>query len=264
MALGSARPETGGAAILGRPHMEAAEYEALAQAERTHPWFQNRRLLVERLARRFCLPWPPQRILDAGCGTGANLARWVSWGAPVVAGAELEQAALTKARHLPGRPLLVRADLKRLPLTSEFFDLVICTDVLEHIQQDAQVTRELYRVLRHWGLMILTVPAYSWAFSYHDRHLHHVRRYDPSPLAQLLRRCGFAICFWSHYNCLPALPLVIYRCVAWTRESSDVAKAIPPALAPVLAAIWKVEAQLAARLRLPMGMTHVVVCRKGS
>ena len=52
----------------------------------------------------------------------------------------------------------VRADLCNLPFDSESFDLVICNHVLEHIPDDLQAIREIYRVLTSGGQAILQVP----------------------------------------------------------------------------------------------------------
>ncbi len=238
--------------------MEPYEYEALARVEANHPWFVGRRRLLEQLARRLALRWPPRSVLDAGCGTGTNLAQWASWSPQRLVAVDLAPAALQHARRRVANACFLAGDLSRLPLRPAAFDLIISSDVIEHIQDDAAVLNELARVLAPEGLLLLTTPAYSWAYTYHDEHLHHCRRYDAPVLQRLFRAAGLRIVHWSHYNVLPGGPLWLYRRWFADRSRSDVGKPLPRVAEVVLDRIWRTEQTLAGRLQLPFGMTHVI------
>jgi SAM-dependent methyltransferase len=240
--------------------MDPHEYLAMAEVEATHPWFVNRRRLVRGLIRRFAPSRGPWRILDAGCGTGANLADYAECGRPVGLEYDVTAVSLCGRRH-PGVPVL-RGDLCRLPFAAASFDLVMSTDVIEHIEDDVGACREMGRVLVPTGRLILTTPAYSWAYSDHDRHLHHVRRYDAARLTRVIRDAGLRILHRSRYNVLLAMPLLAARLLRRDADRSDVGRPIAPAVAALFETIWHTEAALAQRLALGFGMTHVVVMER--
>ena len=238
--------------------MEPYEYDALAQVEATHPWFVGRRRLLSRLARRLARRWPPRSVLDAGCGTGTNLTEWAAWRPRHLIAADIEQAALEYARRRTRQARFVRADLTRLPFGSNVFDLVVSSDVIEHVGRDDAVVFELARVLGTDGLLLLTTPAYSWAYTYHDAHLHHHRRYDAARLQRLVSAAGLRIVHWSHYNVLPGLPLWAYRRWFADRSRSDVGKPLPRGADRILARVWQLEQAVGSRLQIPFGMSHVL------
>ncbi len=241
--------------------MEPHEYDALARVETTHPWFCHRRALVEALARRFLVHWPPRSVLDAGCGTGANLERWTSWGADLVVGVDIDRGAVFASNRRAGRAQCVRADLTRLPLAGDTFELAISTDVIEHIPDDVASLSEVRRVLKPGGLLILTTPAYAAAYSHHDRHLQHIRRYDAPDLVRVVRAARLQPIYWTRFNTLLTVPLWAYRKLFARPGRSDVGKPVPTPLRTVLDHLWGTEARLAARVQLPLGMTHVLVLR---
>jgi len=243
--------------------MDTAEYQAMARVEETHPWFVNRRRLVRGLVRRYAHHLRSPRVLDAGCGTGVNLADYESFGATVGIEFDPHAAILCAAR---GHHRVVVGSLCRLPFGDARFDLVISTDVIEHIDDDAAALIELRRVLAAGGRMVITTPAYSWAYSSHDRFLHHVRRYDTVRLRDTIERARLQVVHWSRYNALLALPLVAAR--RWrdrrargNPNGSDVGRPLPRFMAPILNTIWRGEAFLAQRINLRVGLTHVVVLK---
>ena len=60
----------------------------------------------------------------------------------------------------------------------ETFDLITCLDVIEHTPDDRVTLRELHRVTRPGGYLLVTVPAYQALWSQHDVANHHFRRYN--------------------------------------------------------------------------------------
>ena len=94
------------------------------------------------------------RILDAGCGTGRNLAEFAGWARP--AGVDLSEEALRFCRQR-GVPA-ARGRLQALPFPAGAFDAVTSFDVLYHrwIEDDAAAVAELVRVLRPGGLLLVT------------------------------------------------------------------------------------------------------------
>lgn len=100
------------------------------------------------------------------------------------------QAAAQLKRHLDGPSVLVMS-ATQVCLKSETVSAVVCSEVLEHVPDDAQVLREIRRILKPGGALILTVPTHDYLFSSDDRYVKHCRRYDPARLMAQLNDLGF-------------------------------------------------------------------------
>lgn len=97
-------------------------------------------------------------MLDCGCHAGANAARRAAArGIPAVAGIEWNASM---ARQALGRGLrVIRADLNRpIPLRAGSIDVVMLSDVLEHLSETTGLVREVYRVLKPGGYAVLSTP----------------------------------------------------------------------------------------------------------
>lgn len=149
-------------------------------------------------------------VLDAGCGTGGFIRRmeprhpnW-RW-----TGIDLEPLACEFAAAR-SKGTIVRGSLLALPFPDAAFDAVICSDVLYHLDDDQAALKELYRVLRSGGTLVVNVPAHRWLWSYHDVTVHGRRRYERAGLNVQLKEAGFNLRRMTHWNTLP-LPLVYIR-----------------------------------------------------
>lgn len=152
----------------------------------------------------------PREILDAGCGTGGLIRRlermhsgW-RW-----TGIDLEPLACEWARARCTAKI-IQGSLTALPFADGSFDAVVCADVLYHLDEDSAALRELCRVLRPGGWVVINVPAHPWLWSYHDVTVHGRRRYTRQELREKLVIAGFAPVRLTHWNAL-VLPLVVAR-----------------------------------------------------
>ena len=89
------------------------------------------------------------------------------------------------------------ADASGLPFKDDFFDLVICSEVLEHIPEDERAASEIIRVLKAGHNLVVSVPRFlperiCWALSseYHNSNNGHIRIYRRKKLIRLLENCG--------------------------------------------------------------------------
>jgi SAM-dependent methyltransferase len=178
---------------LGR--VDEDEIRKSARLEQRHWWYAGRRALVRRLVRGV----PVGRALDVGCGSAGNTSvlRDAGW---QVTGLEYSPAAaaLARSRGLP----IVRGDARCLPFPDASFDLVMSTDMWEHIEEDDLVAAEAARVLRPGGRLLVAVPAGMDLWSGHDVALGHVRRYDREGLAALVRSTGLEVVSLDSWNVL--------------------------------------------------------------
>jgi SAM-dependent methyltransferase len=162
-----------------------------AALEQRHWWYAERRAMVRRTASQ----WPAGRALDVGCAGGGNtgVLRDLGWS---VSGLEYSAAGaeIAASRGLD----VVRGDATALPFADASFDLVMSTDVWEHIEDDAAVARETARVLRPGGRALVAVPCSMKLWSGHDVALGHHRRYERDQLAALMAGAGLDVVdIWS-------------------------------------------------------------------
>jgi SAM-dependent methyltransferase len=174
------------------------------RAEERHWWYRGRRRVLERTIDRLALP-PHAHILDAGCGSGRNMVDLARHGE--VTGVELSHTSATLARAR-GVGEVVEGSVMDMPFAEHSFDMVVCLDVIEHLQDDRGALRELRRVLRPGGALLVTVPAYQWLWSGHDEVNHHHRRYSRATLQQAAREAGWECARTTHFNFL-LLPVAV-------------------------------------------------------
>lgn len=178
--------------------MEERELRALLAADEYHWWYRGRRLIIRAELDRLPLR-AGARVLDAGCGSGRTLQDLRAYGE--VSGIELSDLA---AEHARGRELgEVRVgSVERLPWEDRSFDLVTCLDVLEHTPDDAVVLRELRRVTKPGGWLLVTVPAYPALWSTHDIVNHHYRRYTRRTLRRAATDAAWSVDRLTSFNSL--------------------------------------------------------------
>jgi SAM-dependent methyltransferase len=240
--------------------MEPYEYRRMFELEDRLWWYRGLRLHLAQAIRRAALP-ADALVLDAGCGTGANLAL-LAKAFPRAVGCDLspEGVALSASRGL--RRVLV-ADVNHLPFRSGAFDCVLCSDVLECAEVDPRAAAvELARVTRRGGRIIVSASAYEFLRSEHDRAVHAARRFSRRGFREALSVPGVEVVGIRHLFALFLLPIVAYRLVKRAVKDPAAAAApqsdlfLPPR--PVNALLFVVacvEAALARLLRFPFGTT---------
>jgi len=206
-------------------------------------------------------------VLDAGCGPGNLLDRLRECGN--VTGSDLSLDALRFCQSR-GYRWLLRSHLDRLALRSETFDLVTAIDVLEHMPDDLAGLREIHRVLRPGGLVILTVPAFQVLWGKHDELYGHYRRYRTAQVAALLEASHLDVVKLSYFQPLYFLPLLLFRRwkqVWWragdrSRERHDDFVPLAPWANRLLTRLLAAERHVLRRWNFPFGATLLAVGRK--
>jgi SAM-dependent methyltransferase len=131
-------------------------------------------------------------VVDVGCGIGDNLSYVLRDDASFF-GLEYAPSTAEIARRLLGAGATVDVgSATSMPYESNRFDLALCIEVLEHIDDDAAVCREISRVLKPGGALILSVPYRRW-FPYYFTAMGHIRHYTRSDVVRLLNAAGFDI-----------------------------------------------------------------------
>jgi len=166
-------------------------HEQLFKLERSHFRFQNRNdLIIYTLNRYFSAA---MSFCEVGCGTGFVL-MGVANARPELktVGIELYPTVLAFAQSRLPQRVFFQADARQLPYVEEF-DVVAALDVLEHLDEDELVLRNMWQCLKPSGGVLITVPAHQWLWSIHDEMACHKRRYSHSELRSKIEKAGFRL-----------------------------------------------------------------------
>jgi len=231
------------------------------EAEERQWWYAGMRSISLRLLETALGPGSGERILDAGCGTGRNLLQLSRRGRGV--GIDLSEEALRFCRSRG--VVAVRGTLLELPFRDASFDGVSSFDVLYHrwVTDDRAAVRELQRVLRPGGWLLVRVPALMALWGAHDEAVHSRHRYTRRELVRLLESAGLEVARASYCNSL-LLPLLFARRTLdrlLHRHGSDV-QFLPAPLEALFRLLLETEAFLLRFLGFPAGASVMAVARK--
>jgi SAM-dependent methyltransferase len=239
-------------------------FAGLAGVEAGNFWFRARNRLLAWALRRY---FPrAESLLEIGCGTGfvlSNLRR--EFPALRFSGSEIytEGLAFAQAR-LPGTDLF-QMDARNIPYVDEF-DVVGAFDVLEHIEDDEAVLRQMHRAVRDGGGILLTVPQHRFLWSAFDEYAQHKRRYACRELLSKVCAAGFTPLRVGSFNAvlLPLMLLSRLRNRRLTEGYDAVDELRIGALANTLlgTALAAERALIQAGLRFPWGGSLFVVAAK--
>lgn len=101
-------------------------------------------------------------------------------------------------------------------------ECILLMDVLEHVEDDGGLVRDIGTKLLPGGLVVVTVPAFAWLYSVHDEYLGHVRRYQRETLRDVLERNGLIVdemfYFFMLLFAVRSLMVVMHR--VWPQRQS--------------------------------------------
>lgn len=185
-------------------------YDIDSKVERFHWWFVGRRKLLNSILKSLNLKKNTITI-DAGCGVGSNL-KVISESGLNVIGIDNSLYALSIINKELNVPLLC-GDINMLPLRSNSVGIVIAMDILEHLENDSKVIKEIYRVLKRNGVLFLTVPAFNFLWGLQDKVSKHKRRYTKKEIISKLTKNGFKVSKSSYFNFFLFFPIFLGRCL---------------------------------------------------
>jgi SAM-dependent methyltransferase len=240
--------------------MEQWLYQKMYHLEDEHWWFAARRQIINTFLEGLALPASP-RIVEIGSGTGGNLAMLARFGQ-----VEAIEPNAEGCQYIAERGFSVQNGFlpDNLPLLPESIDIIAMLDVLEHVVEDAASLKTIYNILKKNGYAVLTVPAFSFLWSYHDTQHHHHRRYTKKQLESLCRAAGFTIKKISYYNTIlfPLIAMIrLYNNIFKKNHGSD--DKMPPLwINKILKTVFASERYWLRRGNFPAGVSLVVVLQK--
>jgi len=243
--------------------MQPEVYQRLAEVESRHWWFRARRAIAASVIERLGLA-QTAKILEAGCGTGGNLAMLDRFGD--VRAFEPDTGARAVASNKGVGPVDPGRLPDGLPEGLADFDMVCAFDVLEHIDDDHGAAVALAYCLKPGGHLVATVPAFTWLWSRHDDAHEHKRRYTRQQLKALLKGAGLEVERCSYFNTLLFPPIALVRLgrrILGIEGDGTGDIALPgKSLNSLLYALFSFERRLLQVIDLPIGVSLLIVARR--
>lgn len=240
---------------------------ATAQAEARHFWFRGLRAFVTPLVEHAMAGRREARLLDCGCGTGANVEWLGTFGRAY--GFDLTEVGLRIGREA-GRTRLALASVTAVPFPAGAFDLVTSFDVLYALEDPAerQAIAEMYRLLRPGGHALINVAAMKMLRGDHSLFGGEVRRYSREELRTHLEEAGFSIVRLTYTNATLFAPLAVTR--SWQRlrglrKEHDRQRDIVVPAAPInlaMTAALRLESLWLRWFNAPFGSSLLCLARK--
>jgi len=166
--------------------MQSDQFQLHAEIEERHWWFRGRRAIVRRLLAEIAPPGSGRRIVDVGCGTGANIASLADAYAchgidPSAEGIDLARKRFPEVRFTCGLAPDAFGPEERDA------DVLLAMDVMEHVPDDFLFASSLLAAIKPGGHLLITVPADAALWSAHDEAFGHYRRYSRPRLERVWR-----------------------------------------------------------------------------
>jgi SAM-dependent methyltransferase len=240
---------------------------ATAKAEARHFWFRGFRAFVTPLLQHAAAGRTDARLLDCGCGTGANLDLLGRFGRAY--GFDLSEVGLRLGREA-GRTRLARATVTAAPFPTASFDIVTSFDVLYSLADLDEQTAiaEMYRLLKPGGFAIVNVAAMAVLRGDHSVLSREVRRYSRTDLRVRIERAGFLLQRLTYTNATLFPALAIARLIQRRRGLRDESEAdaeisVPAApINAIMTAIMRLEALWLRAFDAPFGSSLLCLARK--
>jgi SAM-dependent methyltransferase len=248
--------------VVEAPGVDLATYAFEAEAELVHWWFAGRRRLfaseISRLALQKSSP-----VLDVGCSTGTNLRLLRQLGFSSIEALDASEEAIRYCRE-KGLGIVRQGDICAMPFAQASFELVLATDVIEHVDDDQQALREIVRILRPGGHALITVPAFPSLWGLQDRVSHHKRRYRIEPLLERVEGAGLRVERRYHFNFLLFAPIWIARRLIdmFDVKLNSEDEINSPMINRILSALFAADVALAPIIHPPFGVSILVMARK--
>jgi SAM-dependent methyltransferase len=243
--------------------MRRDEYATMFRVEETHWWYSALHRLIFQTLEAELPDWRAKEIVDVGCGTGAILKQLGNPEKNV--GIDLAPEAISFCRQR-GLDNVRQGDIHALPFADASFDAVICSSVLYHewVSNVGGAIREMHRILRPGGVLLINVPAFSFLHSAREEAVMTARRFRKREIRQLLQRQDFQIrrlTYWTTF----LFPLAIAaRTLGGSKMGRDFETEGASFRQRALTRIMALELRLLRKISLPFGVALLAVARRQS
>ena len=192
-------------------------YDFVEESDRIHWWYRSRNKIFYKILRKLIKKKDTNiSILDFGCGNGSNLNTFSKFGKIDAYEKNLRTRNLLKEKFKKNKKIKIINKIKKK------YDLIIATDVIEHIEDDLKTIKYLSHFVKEkkninftkqtntgGGVILVTVPAFPFLFSHKDIAAEHYRRYTKKGLRDLIYKSNLKIDKISYFNTILFVPLSI-------------------------------------------------------
>ncbi len=243
--------------------MDYAAYEQEAKAEKIHWWFAARRTLFMKELTKWGVP-KDAKVIDIGTSTGTNLRMLKDNGFTNFIGVDLNKDAIAFC-HDKGFEQVFEANACSVPFEDDTFDVVLATDIIEHIDDDIAALNEIQRILKPGGVAVVTVPAHKILWGANDDFSHHKRRYTRTTLNRQIAQSGLNIEKEYYFNFILYMPILLARVLGrllnWGADMERSTK--NSMINNILFHIFSADIAVAPHVHMPFGVSIFTLLRKG-
>jgi len=244
--------------------MKKIAYKEMFENELTHAWYLATRKLMISFLQKYLKK--NAKILDAGCGTGGTIIylkkknpKWQ------LCGIDVSQIALNycKKRNIKNLKL---GSINKLPYKDDYFDAVVCLDVLYHKGINLQkAISEFDRILKPQGIIYVQEPAFNWLKSKHDNAIETERRFTKDDLEILAKKASFKIVKCSYFNSLLFIPIAVKRIgnkIFFSKTAESDVFQLPGFINRTMLELLNFEAKLFQKFDFPFGLSIICLAKK--
>lgn len=241
--------------------------EEVYDLEDNYWWFKAKRDLLFKTVKKLTKNLGTDvHLLDGGCGSGANL-KAIQDLLPAIGIEKYEDGLkLCKRRNLNN---LLSAELEHLPFKHGTFDIVLAMDVLEHVEDDLEVLKEISRVSKENSILIVHVPAFKFLWCDHDIAVNHKRRYTVGELVEQLKKSDFKVksinyrlCSFFLLGILRKYLIIIKKLIKKNSKPQTYRPKVGMFVNNILFSIIKMEDYFLNFIRLPFGLSIFCIAQK--
>ncbi|MBN1274290.1 MAG: class I SAM-dependent methyltransferase [Candidatus Aminicenantes bacterium] len=242
--------------------MEKSAVAVEARVEEFHWWFRGRRKLLSEMIQNLPVSLKSP-VLDVGTSTGTNLRLLRGLGFGNFIGTDIHDDALAFCAE-KGFGQVKKGDVCRLPFEDKMFKLVLATDILEHVENEALALTEINRVLSPEGYVVLTVPAFRFLWGIQDDVSHHKKRYTKRELISAVEVAGLRCLESFYFNYIFFLPIFFARRtlkVLRIRLKSE-NQINCPLINSFFTGVFSFDVRTSKRFKPPIGVSILVLAQK--
>jgi SAM-dependent methyltransferase len=241
--------------------MDIDTYYTEHQVEQDHWRFFCRRKLFREHIQKLNLD-KKSCILDVGSSSGTNLRMLQEMGFENYQGLDISIEA-KKFCHSKGLGNVIIKDIQEDNVGVDCFDLILATDVLEHLEMDDKALENIARGLKHGGTLLVTVPCFKILWGPQDIIAHHLRRYNKSQLEKKLITFGFKSVKSYYFNFLLFFPILLMRkLLLLFRIHVNENKINNKIINHFLKYIFMFDCMLAKKIKMPFGVSALFIAQK--
>lgn len=242
-------------------------YDELSSLVDWHWWYQGRKKIVFSCLEKYKKNGG-EKILDIGCGVGGMLGALDRYGKTCGIDNSFKSISICRKKGFPNTCF---SNVTNLPFKDGKFSLVSILDVIEHVDDDKNVMREVSRVCKPGGLVLLTVPAFQFLWGNIDIVTHHKRRYTAKGLRDVLRGSELRVDYLTYFNFLlfPLIAalrisdrLLFNRFKNEETMKSDFTYNKPGVMNNLLTLLFSVESRILSLCKVPFGVSILCILKK--